>query len=121
MWLYGRYKRHGRIAERLESALMEIPDTRRCWEMKELARELWNRRYDEHSRRIWQECVEMAKNAVIPLLRSAARTLRKRLYRIPNVMKHRVSNGNAESLNSKIRQLQIKSSGDTVTKNASKW
>lgn len=99
----------GRIAERLESAQMVLPDTSRCWAMKELARELlWNRRYDEHSRRLWQEWMAMAKNADIPLLSSAARTLRKRFY---NAMKHRVSNGNAESLNSKIRLLRIKSRG----------
>ncbi len=41
MWLYGRHKRYGRIAERLESAQMVLPDTSRCWAMKELARELW--------------------------------------------------------------------------------
>lgn len=67
---------------------MVLPDTSRCWAMKELARELlWNRRYDEHSRRLWQEWMAMAKNADIPLLSSAARTLRKRLY---NAMKHRI-------------------------------
>ncbi|STV56351.1 transposase, ISL3 family [Klebsiella pneumoniae] len=38
LWLYGRNKRHGRIAERLEAAQMVLPDTSRCWAMKELAR-----------------------------------------------------------------------------------
>ncbi|CAY73104.1 hypothetical protein EPYR_00733 [Erwinia pyrifoliae DSM 12163] len=38
----------------------------------------------------------------IPLLTSATRTLGKRLYGILNAMKHRVSNGNADLLNSKI-------------------
>ncbi|HHY8308172.1 TPA: ISL3 family transposase, partial [Escherichia coli] len=96
LWLYGRHKRHGRIAERLEAAQMVLPDTSRCWAMKELARELWNRRYDEHSRGLWQEWIAMAKDVGVPLLSSAARTLRKRLYGILNAMKHRVSNGNAE-------------------------
>ncbi|HCQ0486726.1 TPA: ISL3 family transposase [Escherichia coli] len=111
LWLYGRHKRHGRIAERLEAAQMVLPDTSRCWAMKELARELWNRRYDEHSRRLWQEWITMAKYVGVPMLSSAARTLRKRLYGILNAMKHRVSNGNAESLNSKIRLLRFKSRG----------
>ncbi|SQC11867.1 transposase [Klebsiella pneumoniae] len=111
LWLYGRNKRHGRIAERLEAAQMVLPDTSRCWAMKELARELWSRRYDEQSRRLWQEWIAMAKDVGVPLLSSAARTLRKRLYGILNAMKYRVSNGNAESLNSKIRLLRIKSRG----------
>ncbi|MFC0141017.1 ISL3 family transposase [Erwinia mallotivora] len=111
LWLYGRHKRHGRIAERLESAQTVLPDTRRCWAMKELARELWNRRYDERSRQLWLEWMVLAKDVGIALLTSAARTLRKRLYGILNAMKHRVSNGSAESLNSKIRLLRIKSRG----------
>lgn len=42
---------------------------------------------------------------------SAVHTVAKRLYGILNAMKHRVSNGNAESLNSKIRLLRIKARG----------
>ncbi|STU16847.1 transposase [Klebsiella pneumoniae] len=57
---------------------MVLPDTSRCWAMKELARELWSRRYDEQSRRLWQEWIAMAKDVGVPLLSSAARTLRKR-------------------------------------------
>ncbi|HBY9803708.1 TPA: transposase, partial [Klebsiella pneumoniae] len=57
------------------------------------------------------EWIAMAKDVGVPLLSSAARTLRKRLYGILNAMKYRVSNGNAESLNSKIRLLRIKSRG----------
>lgn len=52
LWLYGRHKRPGRIVERLELAQMDLPDTSNCWAMKELARELWNRRYAEHCRRL---------------------------------------------------------------------
>ncbi|MDL5934842.1 transposase, partial [Escherichia coli] len=38
-------------------------------------------------------------------------TIGKRLYGILNAMRHRVSNGNAEALNSKIRLLRIKARG----------
>ncbi|WP_142910696.1 transposase, partial [Klebsiella pneumoniae] len=47
----------------------------------------------------------------IPLMVSVARMVAKRLYGILNAIKNRVSNGNAESLNSKIRLLRIKSRG----------
>jgi len=111
LWLYGSKNRHGRRAERLGIAQQVLSETSWCWAMKELARELWSRRYDEHSRRLWLEWIAMAKEVGIPLLTSAARTLRKRLYGILNAMKYRVSNGNAESLNSKIRLLRIKARG----------
>jgi transposase len=111
LWLYNSKNIHGRREERLDAAQQVLPETSRCWAIKELARELWQRPYDEHSKRLWLEWMAMAKAVGVPLLTSAARTLRKRLYGILNAMKHRVSNGNAESLNSKIRLLRIKSRG----------
>ncbi|QDW32951.1 ISL3 family transposase [Yersinia sp. KBS0713] len=111
LWFYGKQNRHGGRAERLEVARLVLPETSQCWVMKELARDLWHRRYDRHSRRLWQEWMLMAKNSGIPLMASVARMVAKRLYGILNAMKHRVSNGNAESLNSKIRLLRIKSRG----------
>ncbi|MCU3195319.1 transposase, partial [Enterobacter hormaechei subsp. hoffmannii] len=43
--------------------------------------------------------------------KNAAKTIGKRLYGILNAMRHSVSNGNAEALNSKIRLLRIKARG----------
>ena len=111
LWFYGREKRHGRRLERLEIACSVLPQTSQCWVMKELARDLWHRRYDEHSRGLRQEWMAMAKNIGIALMASVARVVGNRLYGILNAMKNRVSNGNAESLNSKIRLLRIKSRG----------
>ena len=45
------------------------------------------------------------------MMKNAAKTIKKRLYGILNAMRHRVSNGNAEALNSKIRLLRIKARG----------
>ncbi|WP_420877093.1 transposase [Rouxiella badensis] len=53
----------------------------------------------------------MAKDTGIPLMVSVARMVAKRLYGILNAIKKRVSNGNAESLNSKIQLMRIKSWG----------
>lgn len=53
----------------------------------------------------------MAKDTGIPLMASVALMVAKRLYGILNAMKNRVLSGNAESLNSKIRLLRIKSRG----------
>lgn len=62
----------------------------------------------QDSKSYWLEWIAMAKQVDIPLLSSAENTIYKRLYHILNAMKHKVSNGNAESLNSKIRLLRIK-------------
>ncbi|MEY0832295.1 ISL3 family transposase [Providencia heimbachae] len=111
LWLHRRYKLNESKRIRLELAQQVLPETSLCWAMKELARELWYRPYDEYSKSYWLEWVAMAKQVGIPLLSSAANTIYKRLYGILNAMKHKVSNGNAESLNSKIRLLRIKARG----------
>lgn len=111
LWLHRRHKLNENKRVRLELAQQVLPETSLCWAMKELARELWYRPYDEHSKSYWLEWVAMAKQVGIPLLSSAANTIYKRLYGILNAMKHKVSNGNAESLNSKIKLLRIKARG----------
>ncbi|STD87455.1 putative transposase (fragment) [Escherichia coli] len=49
--------------------------------------------------------------ADVPMMKNVAKTIGKRLYGILNAMRHGVSNGNAEALNSKIRLLRIKAKG----------
>ena len=73
--------------------------TSQCWALKELAKDDWER---------W---LALAANSDVPMMKNAAKTIGKRLYGILNAMRHRVSNGNAEALNSKIRLLRIKARG----------
>ena len=59
-----------------------------------------------------QRLAEMAAaNSDVPMMKNVAKTIGKRLYGILNAMRHGVSNGNAEALNSKIRLLRIKAKG----------
>lgn len=67
----------------------------------------------------WQRWLALAANSDVPMMKNAAKTIGKRLYGILNAMRHSVSNGNAEALNSKIRLLRIKA-GDTETGSAFK-
>lgn len=89
--------------------LCSVVDKTRQGGMKSIS--LPARKEAHRSRYLWLEWMARANAVGVPLLTSAVRTLRKRLYGILNAMKHRVSNGNAESLNSKIRLLRIKSRG----------
>jgi transposase len=68
----------------------------------------------------WQRWLALAANSDVPMMKNAAKTIGKRLYGILNAMRHSVSNGNAEALNSKIRLLRIKAR-DTETGSALNW
>ena len=85
--------------------------TSRCWALKELAKDIWNRPWSEERRSDWQRWLALAANSDVPMMKNAAKTIGKRLYGILNAMRHSVSNGNAEALNSKIRLLRIKARG----------
>ncbi|MEJ6147814.1 ISL3 family transposase [Escherichia coli] len=65
----------------------------------------------EERRSDWQRWLALAANSDVPMMKNAAKTIGKRLYGILNAMRHSVSNGNAEALNSKIRLLRIKARG----------
>ena len=82
--------------------------TSQCWALKELAKDIWNRPW---SRNYWERWLALAANSDVPMMKNAAKTIGKRLYGSLNAMRHRVSNGNAEALNSKIRLLRIKARG----------
>ncbi|WP_250186190.1 ISL3 family transposase [Escherichia coli] len=85
--------------------------TSQCWALKELAKDIWNRPWSEERRSDWQRWLALAANSDVPMMKNAAKTIGKRLYGILNAMRHSVSNGNAEALNSKIRLLRIKARG----------
>ncbi|EFA4493747.1 ISL3 family transposase [Escherichia coli] len=82
--------------------------TSQCWALKELAKDIWNRPWSEERRNDRERWLALAANSDVPMMKNAAKTIGKRLYGILNAMRHRVSNGNAEALNSKIKLLRIK-------------
>ena len=82
--------------------------TSQCRAMKELAKDIWNRPWSEERRNDRERWLALAANSDVPVMKNAAKTTGKRLYGILNAMRHRVSNGNAEALNSKLRLLRIK-------------
>ncbi|MFK0531248.1 transposase, partial [Escherichia coli] len=59
----------------------------------------------------WGGLLAQGANWDVHMMKNAEKTKGKRLYGILNAMRHRVSNGNAEALNSKIRLLRIKARG----------
>ena len=89
----------------------QMQQTSQCWMLKELARDIWNRPWNVERRKDWLRWIGLTENCDVAVMKNMAKTIRKRLYGILNAMRYRVSNGNAESLNSKIRLLRIKARG----------
>ncbi|EMO8003063.1 ISL3 family transposase [Salmonella enterica] len=97
--------------EKLTWLRAQMKLTSQCWALKELAKDIWNRPWSEERRKDWHNWLALAANSDVPMMKNAVKTIGKRLYGILNAMRHNVSNGNAEALNSKIRLLRIKARG----------
>ena len=76
--------------------------------VKELAKDICNRPWSEERRNDWQIWLALVDNSDVSMMKNAAKKSGKGLYVILNAMRHSVSRGNAEALNSKIMLLRIK-------------
>lgn len=111
LWQYSeKWMTESRL-EKLIWLRTQMKLTSQCWALKELAKDIWNRPWSEERRNDWQRWLALAANSDVSMMKNAAKTIGKRLYGILNAMRHNVSNGNAEALNSKIRLLRIKARG----------
>ncbi|EPK3284977.1 TPA: ISL3 family transposase, partial [Serratia marcescens] len=111
LWQYGEKWMTESRHEKLTWLREQMQQTSQCWTLKELARDIWNRPWNDERRADWLRWIALAENCDVAVMRNVAKTIRKRLYGILNAMRYRVSNGNAEALNSKIRLLRIKARG----------
>lgn len=109
LWQYGEKSMTEAREEKLAWLRGQMQQTSQCRTLKELARNIWDRPWNDERRTDWLRWIALATNSDVALMRNAAKTVRKRLYGILNAMRHNVSNGHAEALNSKIRLLRIKS------------
>ncbi|MGP3589960.1 ISL3 family transposase [Vagococcus sp. WN89Y] len=111
LWQYSEKWMTESRQEKLVWLRAQMKLTSQCWTLKELAKDIWNSLWSEKRRNDWQRWLALAANSDVPMMKNAAKTTGKRLYGIQNVMRHGVSNGNVEALNSKIRLLRIKARG----------
>ena len=74
---------------------------------EELAKNIWDRPWSTERRNDWLQWISLASECDVPMMKNAAKTIKKRLYGIlmQCVIASRME---MEALNSKIRLLRIK-------------
>lgn len=85
--------------------------TARAWAMKEELRQLWNYRSRAWARKRWMRWIGWAQRCRIEPMRKVGRMVRDHLWGILNAVVLDTSNAMAESANSRIRLLKIRSHG----------
>ncbi len=83
----------------------------RAWAIKEQLRHLWDYRQPHAARRFFQRWYGWARRSQLEPIRRAAATLRRYQDGLLRYVRHRVTNGVVEGLNSKIMSIKRKACG----------
>lgn len=106
---------HANMPEGQRRRFRELRDsslkTSRAWAIKELAMSLWKYIHRGWALKGWERWLSWAMRCRLEPMKDAARMVRKHLWGIINAVVLKVSNGPAESLNSRIKMIKVKSRG----------
>ena len=85
--------------------------TSRAWAIKELGMSLWKYIHRGWALKAWNRWLSWAMRCRLEPMKDVGRMVRKHLWGIINAVVLKVSNGPAESLNSRIKMIKVKSRG----------
>jgi len=85
--------------------------TARAWAIKELAMSLWHYTSKTWARKGWAQWLSWAVRSRLEPVKEVARTIKEHLWGILNAIVLQVSNGPAESLNSRIKTIKVRGRG----------
>jgi len=105
LWLYAKENlpdKHMTTFRHLRAGDLK---TGRAWAIKENIRHLWSYQSLTWAERYWKKWYFWATHSRLEPVKKAAKTLKDHHYGIMNFFKHRISNGPAEGINSRIETL----------------
>ncbi len=98
-------------AKRFQSLKNSSLKTARAWAIKEMARNLWHYVSPTWARKVWKKWLSWAMRCRLEPVKEAARTIKTHLWGIINAIVLKVSNGPAESINSRIKTVKTRARG----------
>jgi|SRR5579884_2893501 len=110
-WLYADEN----LPDRYREAFAEVKDrnlqTSRAWAIKETLRELWDYTSPAWARKFFDKWFGWAKRSQLTPVKKVADMIKGRLDNVLSFCRHRITNGVAEGLNSKIMTIKRKCCG----------
>lgn len=85
--------------------------TARAWAIKELAMSIWHYISRGWALKAWEKWYSWAIRSRLEPIKKVARMIKRHLWGIINAVVHGVSNGPAESINSRIKAIKVKCRG----------
>lgn len=111
LWLYGAERlprRHRRAFQLLKAQHLKVA---RAWAIKEALRKLWTYRQRAALERFYRRWYAWAVRSRLAPIQRVAKTIHRHLDGVLRYCQHRITNGVAEGLNSKIMTIKRKACG----------
>ena len=106
LWLYSYENLPDHQRPRLDQLMTLNLKVGRAWAIKESLRNLWDYRRPGWARRFFKDWYAWAVRSRLKPIRRVAKMMRDRLDQIVTFCKHRITQGVAEGLNSKIMAIK---------------
>jgi transposase len=111
LWLFSEERLPERHAETFAAVQALELKVGRAWAIKEALRTLWTYRQGAAVRRFFDQWYGWAIRSRLEPVKKVARMLQRHLPGVLRFVKHRITNGVAEGLNSKIMSIKRKAGG----------
>jgi len=110
-WLYAAENLPDRYRERFESVKAQNLRTARAWALKETLRGLWDYGTTAWAGKFFGRWFGWAKRSRLTPVKKVADMIKSRIQNVISYCRHRITNGVAEGLNSKIMSVKRKCCG----------
>ena len=110
-WLYAAENLPERHRENFADVQRRARYTARAWAIKEMLRELWDYRSPAWAQKFFDRWFGWAKRSQLQPVKKVADTIKSHAQQVLNFCRHRITNGVAEGLNSKIMTIKRKCCG----------
>ena len=111
MWFYSPENLPSKYEKDYERLTQSDLETAKVWAFKEGFKRIFDYKYVENAKKYFMQWYESVLSSGIKNIIGAAETLNSHLYGILNGVKHQVTNGLAEGLNSKIMAIKRRARG----------
>jgi transposase len=110
-WLYSEENLPERHREAFAGLKSDTLRTSRAWAMKEMLRNLWHYGTATWARKFFDRWFGWAKRSQLPPVKKVADMIKSRVANVVSYCTHKITNGVAEGLNSKIMSIKRKCCG----------
>ncbi len=110
-WLTNRENMSARQKKRFQQLKHSSLKTARAWAIKELSQKLWHYVSRTWALKGWKRWLSWAMRCRLEPMKKAAKTVKNHLWGIINAIVLKVSNGPAESINSRIKTVKVRARG----------